>query len=70
MLVGIPPYFSNNKKQLLTNIQRAPLNIPDSVSPITKDLLKGLLERNSLKRLGSTGDAEEIKNHEYFRGVD
>lgn len=28
MLVGIPPYFTNNKEKLFQNIQRGPLLIP------------------------------------------
>ncbi|CAG9323380.1 unnamed protein product [Blepharisma stoltei] len=70
MLIGVPPYFSNNKKQLLSNIQKAPLIVPSHLNQTTKNLLIGLLQKNFEKRLGFIGDAEEIKNHEYFYGVD
>lgn len=34
------------------------------------DLISKLLEKNPLKRLGYTKGAEEIKEHEFFSGVD
>jgi len=34
------------------------------------DLLKQLLERSPHKRLGSTSDADEIKRHPFFEGID
>ena len=39
MLVGIPPYFSNNKEQMFTNIEGGPLRLPHYLSPEAKDLL-------------------------------
>ena len=41
----------------------------DDLSDEAVDLMKGLLERDPTKRLGA-GGAEEIKCHEFFRGVD
>lgn len=35
-----------------------------------KDILTRLLERNPRKRLGAKRDYEEIKNHEWFKGLD
>jgi serine/threonine protein kinase len=42
MLVGHPPYFTQNKQQLFNNIQRAPLKVPKSLSEESKSLLKGV----------------------------
>ena len=43
--------------------------MPD-FSPVAQDLLKALLNRNPAYRLGSGPDAiDEIKNHEFFNGV-
>ncbi len=39
MLVGQPPYFTNNKEQLFYNIKRGPLLIPASLSQEAKHLL-------------------------------
>ena len=40
------------------------------MSPAAADLLRKLLERDPSKRLGSTNDAQEIKNYPYFKDVD
>ena len=66
MLVGIPPYFTNNKEKLFQNIQRGPLLIPSQLSTEAKGLIIGLLSKNPLKRLGAR-DAEEIKEHPFFK---
>ena len=71
MLVGIPPYFTNNRDQLFHNIQRGPLLIPSCLSTEAKALLIGLLSKNPLRRLGAgPRDAEEIKDHEFFKDID
>eukprot|EP00826_Nyctotherus_ovalis_P048485 TRINITY_DN571_c0_g2_i4.p1 TRINITY_DN571_c0_g2~~TRINITY_DN571_c0_g2_i4.p1 ORF type:complete len:752 (+),score=107.88 TRINITY_DN571_c0_g2_i4:334-2589(+) len=70
LVVGQPPYFSTNRNQLLRNIQTARLKLPLFLSSEVKSLLIGLLDRNPQKRLGSgKEDAEEIKAHPWFRGV-
>jgi serine/threonine protein kinase len=42
MIVGIPPYFTNNKEKLFQNIQKGPLLIPTQLSSEAKDLLIGV----------------------------
>ena len=42
MLVGIPPYYANNRDQLFSNIQTAPLKIPSYISADAASLLKGV----------------------------
>jgi len=69
MLVGTPPYFSPNREELFRNIQRGLLKIPSHFTQETKDLLKDLLQREPTKRLGTKRDAEEVKEHRYFYGV-
>lgn len=46
MLVGIPPYYSNNKEQLYENIQRGPLKLPNFLSANARAFLIALLNRN------------------------
>jgi len=71
MLVGMPPYYTNNREELFHNIENAPLRVPSSLSPDAKSLLKGLLQKNPIKRLGSgKKDAEEIKAHPFFKNID
>ena len=71
MLVGITPYFTTRKEDIFYNIEYGELKIPNFVSKEARELLKRLLERNPSKRLGGGGrDAQEIKEHPYFKDVD
>jgi serine/threonine protein kinase len=70
MIVGITPYFSNNKEQIFFNIENAELRIPQFVSKDAGNLLRKLLEKDPLKRIGSSDkDAEEIKEDPYFKDI-
>mmetsp|Transcript_48122 Transcript_48122/g.35318 ORF Transcript_48122/g.35318 Transcript_48122/m.35318 type:complete len:147 (-) Transcript_48122:68-508(-) len=70
MLVGIPPYYSNNKEQLYNNIQNGPLKLPNFLSEDARSMLIQLLNRNPYKRLGSgKRDAEEIKEHAFLASI-
>ena len=40
MLVGVPPYFSSNKEELMGNIQRGKLKMPTSLSVEARELIK------------------------------
>jgi serine/threonine protein kinase len=52
-------------------ILRAKLTFPPTVSPAAVSFLSGLLERDVKKRLGSNGsDADELRNHPFFKGLD
>lgn len=70
MLVGIPPFFTNNKDQIFRNIEKGDLKIPGFVSEKASRLLKALLKRDPASRLGSVNDVEDIKSFEYFNDVD
>ena len=70
MLVGVPPYFSYSQEQIFNNIDKAELILPNFISKKAQELIKALLVKNPDERLGSKDDIEEIKNHEYFKGVD
>lgn len=72
MLTGMPPYYADDKEILFQNIMTLPLEFPAGLhlSPLCKDLLSKLLDKNPLKRLGSRHGASEIKDHPYFREVD
>lgn len=69
ILVGTPPYFSNNRERLFENIERGPLTLPSILTEEAKDLLKCLLQRNPQRRLGSDTDADGIKRHKFFKGI-
>ena len=70
MIVGCPPFFSQNRSEMFMNISKGKLKVPASLSIECKNLLRDLLQKDPNKRLGSVGGAEEIKQHEFFYGID
>ena len=71
MLVGITPFFTNRKEDIFHNIEFGELKIPEFVSEKAACLLRALLQKDPNKRLGgSSKDAQEIKEHPYFKDVD
>ena len=71
MLVGVPPYFSGNKDELLNNIMNGPLKLPRSISNNAKTLMVSLLNRNPTRRLGAGPEgALEIMRHPFFTNID
>ena len=42
LLVGIPPYYANNREELFNNIEKAPLKLPTFLSVDAKSLLKAV----------------------------
>jgi serine/threonine protein kinase len=70
MMVGTPPFYSSSREKLFFNIQKAKLNIPNTIPTQAKHLIKNLMIREPSKRLGSSKkDAEEVKNHAFFKGI-
>lgn len=43
LLVGIPPYYANNKEELFDNIEKGHLKLPSFLSNEARSLLKALL---------------------------
>lgn len=70
MLTGLPPFFNTNLHVMYEKIIRAKLTFPSYVSNDAQSLLVGLLERSPKRRLGSgQTDAEEIKQHAFFKDI-
>ena len=71
LLFGIPPFYSMDdneiREQILNNELRFPKDTDKSES--AKDLLTLLLNKNYTERLGSKNGFEDIKNHDFFKGV-
>lgn len=62
---------SNNNQQIISErIQNSEPIIPETINADAKDLILKLLEKNPQKRLGSTYDAKELKEHRFFRNID
>lgn len=71
MIVGLPPFYNENVNVMYERILRAKLSFPSHVSPAAVSFLSGLIERDVKKRLGSSGtDAEDLKSHPFFDGLD
>jgi len=66
LLEGLPPFYSEEKDELMSNIIDKSLQLPHHISRTAKDLLTRLLEKDPSKRLGSENGAEDIKNHKWF----
>ncbi|CAD8178540.1 unnamed protein product [Paramecium octaurelia] len=69
MLVGRPPFFSQNQSQLFKSIVESDVVFPSqlTISNSVKDLITKLLTKNPFERLGHNGDAQQIKEHPWFR---
>ena len=76
MLVGIPPFFHQNKHRMYFLIKEAPVTYPDSlkhkihVSDNAKSIINELLSKNRKKRLGAQADVSEVLSHPFFEGLD
>jgi serine/threonine protein kinase len=71
MLSGLPPFYSRNRETMFEKIMKAELTFPSFMGPATCDVLTKLLQRDPRKRLGSGPlDANEIKQHPFFAGMD
>ncbi|CAD8149358.1 unnamed protein product [Paramecium pentaurelia] len=69
MIVGMPPYYNQDREMLFENIKKGVLRIPRTMSEEAKDLIRSLLVRDPSQRLGAKADAEEIKKHVFFKNI-
>jgi serine/threonine protein kinase len=69
MLIGVPPFYSNNKDQLFYNIEHMKPVIPPRLSEAAGHLIRKLLKKDPERRLGSHG-SEEVKNHRFLSDID
>lgn len=71
MLTGLSPYYTQDRNLLFDRIRRAALQYPQYISPVSKSLLQGLLNRQPEARLGGgPGDGAEVRAHAFFGAVD
>ncbi|KAK7312428.1 hypothetical protein VNO77_36275 [Canavalia gladiata] len=68
MMYGTTPFKGKNRKDTFRNVLAKPPEFVGKRSALT-DLIEKLLEKDPTKRLGYTRGAVEIKEHEFFRGV-
>lgn len=71
MLVGIPPYYSNDRQMMYYNkVYEEKLEFPDYLDNNCIDCLKGLLHKNPKQRLGCKNGFSEIKDHPYCKNIE
>lgn len=63
-LTGLPPFYNQNLHVMYEKIIRAKLHYPAYLSAPARSILQQLLDRNPKTRLGSNGDAAEVKVRE------
>ncbi|KAL6319066.1 hypothetical protein AAG906_001539 [Vitis piasezkii] len=70
MLTGQPPFTHANRQKLQQRIIKEKVKLPSYLSSEAHSLLKGLLQKEPSRRLGSgpTG-GDEIQNHKWFRSI-
>ena len=70
LLFGVPPFFNESDNKIKEQIVRFEVRFPkiSNVSNSAKDLIKKLLNKNPLSRLGHSKGFEEIQKHDFFKG--
>nr|GEV21517.1 serine/threonine-protein kinase AtPK2/AtPK19-like [Tanacetum cinerariifolium] len=70
MLTGKPPYRGGNRQKIQQKIVKDKIKLPAFLSSEAHSLLKGLLQKESSRRLGSgPGGSDEIKRHSWFKSI-
>jgi len=72
MLVGVSPFKTKDSNKMINiNTYLRNIEMPDGISEAAGSLIRGLLQVETHKRLGfGERDAEEVKSHCFFEGVD
>uniref|UniRef100_UPI003590288A microtubule-associated serine/threonine-protein kinase 3-like isoform X6 n=1 Tax=Myxine glutinosa TaxID=7769 RepID=UPI003590288A len=71
-LVGCVPFFGDTPEELFGQVISDQVSWPEGEEALpsdAQDLITGLLERNPLERLGTSG-AAEVKQHQFFQNLD
>ncbi|XP_023770986.1 serine/threonine-protein kinase AtPK2/AtPK19 [Lactuca sativa] len=70
MLTGKPPFRGGNRQKIQEKIVKDKIKLPGFLSSEAHSLLKGLLQKDSSRRLGSgAGGGDEIKKHGWFKVI-
>ncbi|KAF9008705.1 kinase-like domain-containing protein [Cyathus striatus] len=71
MCCGWSPFYAEDTQQMYKNICFGKIRFPKGViNEDGKQFVKGLLNRNPKHRLGAQRDAEELKEHPFFKNID
>ncbi|KAJ6921223.1 hypothetical protein NC652_015204 [Populus alba x Populus x berolinensis] len=70
MLTGKPPFVGGNRDKIQQKIVKDKIKLPSFLTSEAHTLLKGLLNKDASKRLGSGPlGSEEIKRHKWFKAI-
>lgn len=75
MIVGIPPFYNQNKHKMYYLIENGPVRWPTKekhgfkVSDDAQDLISQLLCKDKSKRIGKVTDVDEILSHPWFASI-
>lgn len=70
MLTGQPPFTGNNRQKVQNKIMKDKIKLPPFLTSEAHSLLKGLLQKDPSKRLGSgTSGSDDIKGHKWFKSI-
>ncbi|WCJ36008.1 protein-serine kinase 1 [Euphorbia peplus] len=68
MLTGQPPFAHKDRKKLQERIIKEKVKLPPRLTSEAHSLLRGLLEKDPARRLGSgPSGGDEVKRHKWFR---
>ena len=65
LLTGLPPFYSDNIKELFRNIKNGMLQFPKTVRPEAQDLMRKLMNKDPTKR----PSISQVKHHVFFRDI-
>lgn len=70
MLLGQAPFKGGDEDEIFDSILHSPVTFPRDTNRDAVSIVQQLLSKDPVKRLGSgPGDAEDVKSHPYFRGI-
>lgn len=71
MCCGWSPFYAEDTQQMYRNICFGKIKFPrGAIGDDGKQFVKGLLNRNPRHRLGAQRDAEDLKEHPFFKDID
>jgi serine/threonine protein kinase len=71
MLVGETPFMDPNEDRMYQLVCHGDFSFPIGIDEVTQDLIRGLLEVDTAKRLGCAAQGpDEIKAHPWFYGIE
>ncbi len=71
MCCGWSPFYAEDTQQMYRNICFGKIKFPrGAIGDDGKQFVKGLLNRNPRHRLGAQRDAQDLKEHPFFKDID